>query len=244
MLWLLMICVLVLGVGYGMERPLYFAKEEAVHTHAFDDWTSPFSSGSNVSYEVVLGKLMQKVEVLEPVALGGILLLFTLGSTLYCFDRVGQVEKWLTTLPPVSEVPVGVWNRGVPGPVLGVVALSGLVVFSMVALYIYYPDPKQAFAEIVRVRTEASVAVRTGKKEEAIRRIQQWDLLTRKLQVGVFIRTGSMDPDAGKITEDLRERLEDLRDALLADDLTKAKELLPIVEKAYGKCRACFKFNE
>jgi hypothetical protein len=128
--------------------------------------------------------------------------------------------------------------------VLGVVALLGLVVFSLVALYIYYPDPKQAFSEIIRVRTEASVAVRTGKKEEAIRRIQQWDLLTRKLQVGVFIRTGSMDPEAGKITEDLRERLEDLRDALLADDLAKAKELLPIVEKAYVKCRDCFKFNE
>jgi hypothetical protein len=53
-----------------------------------------------------------------------------------------------------------------------------------------------------------------------------------------------MDPEVGKITEDLRERLEDLRDALLADDLAKAKELLPIVEKAYGKFRACFKFDE
>ena len=59
--WLLIISALVLAVGYGMERPLYFAKEEAVHTHAFDDWTSPFPYGSNVSYEVVLGKLMQKV---------------------------------------------------------------------------------------------------------------------------------------------------------------------------------------
>ena len=127
---------------------------------------------------------------------------------------------------------------------LGIVALLGLVVFSLVALYIYYPDTKQAFSEIIRVRTDVSVAVRTEKKDEAIRRIQQWDLLTRKLQVGVFIRTGSMDPEVGKITEDLRERLEDLRDALLADDLAKAKELLPIVEKAYGKFRACFKFNE
>ena len=243
-LWLLMICVLVLGVGYAMEKPLYFAKEEAVHTHAFDDWTSPFSSGANVSYEVVLGKLMQKVEVLEPVALGGLLLLFILGIALSCFDRAGKIEKWLITYPPVSDAPVSVWNRGVPGPVLGIFTLLGLVVFSLVALYIYYPDSKQAFAEIVRIRTEASVAVRTGKKEEAIRRIQQWDLLTRKLQVGIFIRTGSMDPETGKITEDLRERLEDLRDALLADDLAKAKELLPIVEKSYVACRACFKFSD
>ena len=79
-----------------------------------------------------------------------------------------------------------------------------------------------------------------GKKEEAVRRIQQWDLLTRKLQVGVFIRTGTMDAEAGKATEDLRERLEELRDALLADDLAKAKELLAPVEEAYRKCRDCY----
>jgi len=244
MLWLMMICVLVISLGYVMEQPLYFAKEEAVHTHAFDDWTSPFPSDSNTKWDVVLGKLMQKVEVLEPVALGGLLLLFILGASLSCFDQAGQVENWLTTHPPFSEAPVGVWNRGVPGPVLGVVALLGLFVFSLVALYIYYPDPKQAFSEISQVRPNVFIAVRTGKKDEAIRRIEQWDLLTRKLQVGVFIRTGSMDPKVGKITEDLRERLEDLRDALLADDLAKAKELLTIVEKTYSKFRACFEFNE
>ena len=79
--------------------------------------------------------------------------------------------------------------------------------------------------------------MRAGHKEEAIRQIQNWDLLTRKLQVGVFIRTGKMDAEAGKATEDLRERLEDLRDALLADDVVKAKELIGPVEQAYRKCR-------
>jgi len=238
LLWLLIVVALVLAVGYGMERPLYFAKEEASHTHAFDEWTSPFAGGSGANWEAVWGKLLQKVEVLEPVALGGILLLVILGCGIAGFDRAGRVEKWLTTAPPTSDAaPKSVWNRGVPGPVLGAVALLGLVVFSVVALYIYYPDPDQAFAEIVQVRTEAIVAVRTGKKEEAVRRIQQWDLLTRKLQVGVFIRTGKMDEAAGKATEDLRERLEDLRDALLADDLVKAKELLVPVEEAYRNCR-------
>lgn len=240
LVWLLVVVALVLAVGYGMERPLYFAKEEASHTHAFDEWTSPFAGGSGADWEGVKGKLLQKVEVLEPVALGGLTLLGLLGLGLSRFDRAGRVEAWLTTSPPTSDRPKSVWNRGVPGPVLGAVALLGLVVFSVVALYIYYPDPEQAFAEIVQVRTEAVVAVRTGKKEEAVRRIQQWDLLTRKLQVGVFLRTGRLDPETGKATEDLRERLEELRDAILADDLDKAKELLTPVEEAYRKCRHCY----
>src|SRR6202011_1254175 len=109
------------------------------------------------------------------------------------------------------------------------------VAFSVVALFIYYPAPKEAFEEIVRVRADASAAVLSCHKEEAIRQIQQWDLLTRKLQVGVFIRTGNMDPDATQATEDLRERLEELRDALLADNLTEGQEMLPKVEDAYRK---------
>ena len=135
------------------------------------------------------------------------------------------------------DAPPSLWNRGVPGPVLGGVALIGLVAFSVVALYIYYPDTTQSFTDIVQVRAEALIAVRTGNKDEAIRRIQRWDLLTRKLQVGVFIRTGQMDAETGKLTEDLRERLEELRDALLADDLDKARELVDPVEQAYRKFR-------
>jgi hypothetical protein len=114
-------------------------------------------------------------------------------------------------------------------------------VFSVVALYIYYPAPKEAFEEIVRVRADALVAVNSGHKEEAIRQIQQWDLLTRKLQVGVFIRTGRMDPQVTQVTEDLRERLEELRDALLANNLAEAKEMLPKVETAYRKCREAYR---
>jgi hypothetical protein len=229
--------VLVLGVAHAIENPLYFAKEEASHTHAFDDWTSPFQGGSGANWDAVRSKLLQKVEVLEPFALAALALLALTGGLLARFDRAGRVEAWLAAAPPTSDAPKSVWNRDVPGPVLGVVALLGLVVFSVVALYIYYPDQKQAFDEIVRVRADAITAVRAGKKDEATRQIQHWDLLTRKLQVGVFIRTGRMDAEAGKATEDLRERLEDLRDALLADELDKAKELLPAVEEAYRKCR-------
>ncbi len=238
--WFALVALVTMGMGYAAEKPLYFAAEEASHTHAFDEWTSPFAGGSGADWEAVRGKLLQKVEVLEPVALSGLLLLALLGAGLAKFDRAGRVEAWLTAAPPVAEGPKSVWKRDVPGPVLGLVVLLGLVVFSVVALYIYYPAPKEAFDEIVRVRADAVTAVRSGHKEEAIRQIQHWDLLTRKLQVGVFIRTGRLDAGTGRTTEDLRERLEDLRDALLADRLDDAKGLLPPVEEAYRQCRSCY----
>lgn len=237
LLWLLAVTALVLAVAYGMEYPLYFAKEEDSHTHAFDEWSSPFPSGSGATWEVVKGKLLQKIEVLEPLALGTLFLLLLIGGATAAFDRSGRLERWLTTALPPSVRPKSIWNRNVPGPVLGLAAILGLVVFSVVALYIYYPDPKQGFDEIVRVRADAITAVRSGHKEEAIRQIQHWDLLTRKVQVGVFIRTGRMDPETSKATEDLRERLEELRDALLENDLARAKELLGPVEEAYRRCR-------
>jgi uncharacterized membrane protein YraQ (UPF0718 family) len=238
--WLGLVCAATLVLAYAAEQPLYFAHEEVSHTHAFDEWTSPFAQGSQADWPLVRDKLLQKVEVLEPVALGGLALLVLAGLLARKLDRHVRLEAWLTEAPPVSDRPESVWNWNVPGPVLGLVALLGLVVFSVAALYIYYPAPKEVFDEIVRVRADALIAVNTGRKEEAIRQIQQWDLLTRKLQVGVLIRTGRMDPEVTKVTEDLRERLEDLRDALLAGNLTEAKETLPRVETAYQSCRKAY----
>jgi uncharacterized membrane protein YraQ (UPF0718 family) len=240
LLWLGLIAAGTLALAYAAERPLYFAHEEVSHTHAFDEWTSPFTSDSSANWRNVRDKVLQKIEVLEPVALGGLAILMLVGLVIQRLDPRRHLEAFLVKQPPRSDRPVPVWNRDVPGPVLGVIALLGLVVFSVVALYIYYPAPNEAFAEIVRVRADAMVAVNTGHQEEAIRQIQQWDLLTRKLQVGVFIRTGRMDPEMTQITEDLRERLEELRDALLANDLAGARGMLTKVEDAYRRCRAAY----
>jgi hypothetical protein len=239
LLWLTAVCAAALLLAFAVERPLYFAHEEVSHTHAFDEWTSPFFSDQSVDFELVKTKLFEKLEILELVALGGLAILVLIGLAVRLMNRHGRFESWLTNAP-VTIRPPTIWNRPVPGPVLGVVALGGLIAFSVAALYIYYPAPKQAFEEITQARIGAIVAVRTGNREEAIRQIQHWDLLTRKLQVGVFIRTGRMDPEATRLTEDLRERLEDLRDALLAGHLDEAKGMIPKVEEAYRNCRNAY----
>jgi hypothetical protein len=242
LLWFLFVAVATLALGYAAENSLYFAKEQASHTHAFDDWTNPFSGGYGAGWEAVRASLVEQAGVMELAALAVLAFLVPLGATLGLFDRRGRTEAWLTAAPAptTTERPKAVWNRDVPGPVLGLVALAGLVAFSVAALYIYYPAPKDTFDEMSQVRAEAVVAVRTGKKEEAVRQIHHFDLLTRKLQVGVFIRTGKMEPEAGKAAEDLRERLEELRDTLLAGDTDVAKAMLPKVEEAYRKCRDAY----
>jgi uncharacterized membrane protein YraQ (UPF0718 family) len=239
--WLTYITAITLVLAYTAEKPLYFAHEEVTHTHAFDEWNSPFMIGASADWSIVREGLVQKIGILEPFGLGGLAFLMLVGLVVEKFDKRQRVEAFLATQTPPSNRPVSVWNRDVPGPVLGLVALFGMIVFSIAALYVYYPDPKEAFEEIVRVRASALVAVNTGHKEEAIRQIQVWDLLTRKLQVGVFIRTGRMDPEVTQVTEDLRERLEDLRDALLANDLAEAKKLVPQVEEAYRRCRSAYR---
>lgn len=231
--WLIIIMGIAIAVGYAMEGPLYFAKEEATHTHAFDDWSSPFAGGYGADWSSVRGKLLLKIEVLEPVALAALALMLSVGGLLARFDASQKLERWFTAQPPPSDRPASVLNRAVPGPVLGLVALLGLIMFSVVALYIYYPDPDYGFDEIVRVRAEAITAIRSGNSEEAIRQLEHWDLLSRKVQVGIFLRTGRLDPEIARLTEDLREEMEEMRDALLAKELETARERLPDLEKAY-----------
>lgn len=237
LLWLVTVIGLSLVVAHAIETPLYFAREEASHTHAFDDWSSPFPDGYGANWDVVRGKLLQKIEVLEPVALVTLAILIFGGLGLGRVDPSRRLDAWLVEAPPSLTGPRSIWNRAVPGPVLGLCILLGLVLFSVVALYIYYPDVRQGFEEITRVRADAIAAVRTGKKEEAIRQLELWDLLTRKVQVGVFLRTGRLDPETARVTDALREHIEQIRDALIANDPERAKSLLRTLEEVYRECR-------
>lgn len=239
-LWFVAIMLMTIALAYVAEPTLYFAHEEASHTHAFDDWSSPFPASVG-AWAPAREKLLQKVEVLESVALIGLATLAVIGLLCNRLNRTGRLEAWLQRQPPPQQITnPSFLNRPLPGPVLGVFALLGLVVFSIAALFIYYPAPKAVFAEMAQVRAEALTAVKAGNKEEAIRQIQHWDLLTRKLQVGVFIRTGRKDPVTAKTTEDFREMLEELRDAILADQMDNANKMVFEVSASYRTMRESY----
>lgn len=238
--WFFLVILLVLGFAYAIELPLYFSHEEAGHTHAFDEWSCPFVPGSNVDLLLVKNLILEKMEVLEPIAVAIIAVLGLTGLILPLFLKPEAVERWLTVPAATDSGSKSGWDRDVPGPVLGIVALAGLVLFSLVGLFIYYPNAKDAFVEIIRTRAEAMVAVNSGKKEEAIRQIRALDLLTRKVQVGVFLRDFHWNAETAKTTEDYREELELIRDALIADDLPEAKKIVAREGQSYRKFRDAF----
>lgn len=231
----------VLVLGYAAEPVLYDTrKAEADHTHAFDDYSSPFpaSIGWAEASGIGAGKLAEKFGPLERpavYALGG--LLFAGG--LLRLDRRGRVEAWLTATPaPTTKRG---WDVAVPGPVLGAVSLLGLVAFSVVGAYLYYPDREQCVTQMEAVRADAFVAVNSGRADEAIRHLEQWDLLVRKLEVGQYLRKFGVTAEQSKASEDLREALEEVRDHLLAGNRDEAKATFARdVSTAYRECKAVY----
>jgi hypothetical protein len=77
-------------------------------------------------------------------------------------------------------------------------------------------------------------------KEEVIRQVRRWDDLTRKLQVSVYMRRGQVSEEQTKTAEDLREKLEELRDALRDDDIQTALKHNKDLEPLYRACRKAY----
>lgn len=239
--WFLSYVLIVVGVGYACDTLLYDKrKAEADHTHAFDDYSRPFTDSQGDLPNLTLNKLKEKFGPLERPAVYGLLGMLVCGVIIQRLDPGGRVEWWLTARPP-AEVPQRKWDVRVPGPVLGGICLVGLIAFSVIGAYVYYPDRDQCMDQMFAVYADAAVAVNTGKTEEAIRHLELWDQLVRKLEVGVYLRNFGVTPEQAKTAEDLREAIEEVRDELLAKNLGAAKQTFKAdVDVAYRACKAAY----
>ncbi len=239
--WFASYVALVLGMAYLAEPLLYDSrKAEVEHTHAFDDYAGPFTPGSSAGPAVVRQKLAEKFGPLEQVATYCFAAFLALGAIVRRFDRNGRLECWLTAASTDSTRVRPKWDLVIPGPVLGAIALVGLIAFSIVGAFLYYPNRSQCMTEMFAVYAETAVAVRTGHKEEAIRQLERWDLLVRKLEVGTYLRSFTVTDEQSKTAEDLREALEEVRDFLIADNGEGAKAAFAEVDRSYKAMKAAY----
>ncbi len=69
----------------------------------------------------------------------------------------------------------GKWDRDVSPTVVGATGMIGLVAFSIVACYAYYPSPREVLEEMTLARTETLTSANSGDVENALRWLEQWE---------------------------------------------------------------------
>lgn len=228
--WLLTYLTVVVGLGYGCQWLLTDPDRKSEdHTHAFDDYCCPFPVGSGMDvFANGWAKVAEKFGPFDapPVyTLGALLLTGLVVRRRNCGERI---ERWLTAPATATTRTRPTWDVPVPPVVVGAVAILGLLAFSVVGAYAYYPDRKTTVDDMVREKTEAQVAVNTRRLADAARHLEELDLLSRKLEVGVFLRTGRGTPERAMAAERFRTTVEEVRDALRAGEGERAKRLFQL----------------
>jgi uncharacterized membrane protein YraQ (UPF0718 family) len=239
--WMGILLSVVIAIAYAIENPLFPDEiEPPGHTHAFDIYCRPFDVGTSGLPAVVLAKLKESLQPVERVGMIVLGALLALGLTLRALDRRWHIEDWLERVPEPSTRPAGKLDVAVPAAALGMVGLLGLVVFSIVGCYMYYPSPRETFEEMHIIRAEVLTAASSGNKKHAAHFIPVWDEWTRKLQVGAFLREGSNRPYRRMKTKVFRDRLEFLKHAIEDDDKLEIREYSAAVQNAYSRMRRVY----
>ena len=239
--FLLLFVAVVTCIAYAIEDPLYSAGSvDKPHTHAFDVYACPFRSSSSDLPLKVWQKLTADVPLFEVVGLSCVGMLFVVGVGVSKFDPDGRIDTALAKPPEPTEEPASWMNAEVPGPVLGGVAIVGLVVLSVVGCFVYYPAPEETLEDMKMVRADALSYAFSRDVENTVKSIARYDDLTRRLQVGYYLRNLSLSEYQQTKARVLRGRLEQLKDTMEAEDFDRVRELNARVSAAHRRLREAF----
>ena len=241
MAWLATLLPVVLCIAYAIENPLFPSEiEPAGHTHAFDIYCRPFHPGDTGLASATMAKLKEDIQPFERVGLTVMGFLLVTGLALRLLDRRWRVEEWLERSKAPDSRAKSRFDITLPGPVLGGSALAGLVILSVVGCFAYYPAPEEVFKEMSIVRAEVLSAATSGHQKHALHFIPIWNDWTRKLEVGFFLRNGSLSPYRRMKATVFRDRLEFLKHAAEEGDREEAREYVNLVDRAYRRMRRAF----
>ncbi len=239
--WLVVLLAVVLAIAYAIEEPLYPREiTPPGHTHAFDMYCRPFHPGESHPTEVVGAKLRESLQPFERVSLVVLGSLVTAGLVLRALNRRWRIESWLERPPGRSNRAPGWLDLTVPAPALGGAALVGLVALSIVGCYAFYPTPAEVFEEMTILKAEVLTAAMSGDRKHVEHFVPVWDDWTRRLQVGAFLREGSLSPYRRMKAKVFRDRLELLKHAVEEGDRDETKDFVAQVSKAYTGMRRAF----
>jgi hypothetical protein len=210
--------------------------DPAGHTHAFDTYCCPFNQPTNY-LQAFRREVREKILPHELIGLDLLATLVVLGAVLAWADPRQRLETWLARHPQQ----LARYDKVVPAPVLGAVALAGLVALSVVGCYIYYPDPDEVFEEMQAINAEVIAAAMSQNWETAEHWIPIYEDWSRKLEIGAFLRGRPVDEACRRRGDAFRDALEQLEHAMQDHHADEARELGLGLNRAYRDLRATYR---
>jgi hypothetical protein len=228
--WLGLMLAVVVGLSYGIERPLYPVDiEPAGHTHAFDAYCAPFPAGHAPAHGFpaeIVRRVRLETQPHEWFGVGVLAALVATGLLLRWCDPTGRLDVWLTTRGArASGSANGRFDIVIPGPVLALMGLAAIVAFSVIGCYAYYPEPRESLEELSIATTEATVAALSGDRGHAEHWIPICESWSKRLVVGTYLRRFRVSDyhlEKARLYQDRLEELEHLvEDGRQTDDIRR-----------------------
>lgn len=238
LIFYLLLMTTTVALAYAIDKPLYpKGVEPAGHSHAFDVYSNPFNPGEPELMERALSKAQDFWMSNE---FGGTYLLaamLLLGLSFIALSRFINIGEWLLT----EDTSKNRLNREVPGWVLGLTVVTGLIVASVMGCYLYYPAPNEMLADMRIVNSEAVLCSRTKDWDAAEKWIAFSDDMSRRLEVGVFLRNGSVGEFQSSKAKLYREKLDKLKAAVDSREFEEIWDLSMDVNNTYRQMSQSFK---
>lgn len=226
-----------IGLAYLVDKPLYpKGVEPEGHTHAFDVYTNPFSSSHGETFSLAKTRMAEFWDANE---LGGTYLfgLLVLTGLIFKFGvKRASLERWYQQ----TDERESKLNVEVPSWILGLTVVTGLVFASVAGTYMYYPAPDEILPDLQAINVNAVVCARTKDWDAAEKWIAFCDDLSRRVEVGVYLRNGSVSEFKTGKARVYRDRLEDLKMAVIERRETDAADLGMEAQNAFRRMRDAF----
>ncbi|MFO0912582.1 MAG: permease [Pirellulales bacterium] len=240
--FLVLVLVVVLPLAYLMEPSLRTeGNVDHPHSHAFDGYSAPFAVGQAGMADAVHGKLIRHSLLHERWALIALACTSAAGFVLCRSSASDWITKWITAWPADEASGLqSVMNRQLSPITIGMTAAVGGVVLSLVGCFVYFPSPSETLEDMRIVKADALSAAVSGDIDETVRHIERYDDLTRRLQVGYYLRNLELDEYQRLRAKALRDHLEQLKDSVQAGQLDRVPDLRLQITDAHRRVRSSF----
>lgn len=229
----------VLGLAYAVDQPLFPRDiEPANHTHAFDIYCRPFSGNEPAIAAAFAARVDRDIEPWQWRPLWFLLVLVAGGVVIQLADRSKRIERWAENSADVQ--PTRARDIVIPGPVLGGLALLGLVILSAVGCFTYYPAPEDCLTAMEDARIGALSSALSMDHDETKYWSERYDDWTRKLEVGAWLRHGELSEYHRWKTRLVREKLELLEHEVEDNERDEVRDLVSAISRSHRRMKHAY----